>query len=75
MEPHLLGRDSADHDALCAYLIRGFTESGQKPYWRLYLLNKMEFVTVLDENFSGPRKGYNSRDKRMKKIYCCLPDA
>jgi hypothetical protein len=72
VEPHLLGRDSAGHDALCSYLVRGYTESDHRPYWRLYLLSKIKYLTVLDETFLEPRRGYNPRDKRMTKIYCRL---
>ncbi len=72
VEPHLLGQDTAENDVLCAYLVRGFTESSQQPYWRLYLLSEMQFITILNETFPGPRKGYNPNDKRMEKIYCRL---
>lgn len=72
VEPHLLGRDTADNDALSAYLVRGYTKTSRKPYWRLYLLSDMHVVSLLDECFPGPRKGYNPRDKHMTKIYCRL---
>ena len=73
VEPHLLGRDRSEHDVLSAYLVRGFSESGQKPYWRKYRLTEMRLVVILDEDFPGPRKDYNPNDKRMSKIYCRLP--
>lgn len=72
VEPHLLGRDTAEHDALSTYLVRGYTESAHKPYWRLYLLSKIKHLVMLDETFPEPRKGYNPKDKRMVKIYCRL---
>jgi hypothetical protein len=72
VEPHLLGRNAAEHDALSGYLARGYSESDHKPYWRLYLLRGIEQLVILDETFPGPRKGYNPKDKRMVKIYCRL---
>jgi hypothetical protein len=72
VEPHLFGRDSADHDVLSAYLVRGYSESQQKPYWRFYLLSNVTLLTMLDERFPGPRKGYNPKDPRMLKVYCRL---
>src|SRR3989441_6823767 len=72
VEPHLFGRDSADHDVLSAYLVRGYSESRQKPYWRFYLLSNVKLLTMLDEGFAGPRKGYNPMDPRMLKVYCRL---
>jgi hypothetical protein len=72
VEPHLFGRDSAEHDVLSAYLVRGYSESRQKPYWRFYLVSNLTLLTMLDERFPGPRKGYNPRGQRMLKVYCCL---
>lgn len=72
VEPHLLGRNSAGHDALSAYLVRGYTESDSRPFWRLYLVLEMKGLSVLDESFAEPRKGYNPKDKRMVRIYCRL---
>ena len=72
VEPHLFGRDSAGHDVLSAYLVRGYSESRKQPYWRFYLLSDLELLTMLDEHFPGPRKGYNPKDPRMLKVYCRL---
>jgi hypothetical protein len=72
VEPHILGRNASGNDVLSAYLVRGYTESDRKPYWRRYLLSEIRNLTVLDEEFPGPRKGYNPRDKTMEYIYCRL---
>lgn len=72
VELHLCGWDSAEHDVLSAYLVRGYSESQQKPYWRFYLLSNVMLLTMLDECFPGPRKGYNPKDSRMLKVYCRL---
>src|SRR6266480_4021336 len=72
VEPHILGRDSAGHDILSAYLVRGYSESRKQPSWRFYLLSDVTLPAMLDETFSGPRKSYNPKDPRMLKIYCRL---
>jgi hypothetical protein len=72
VEPHILGRDSAGHDVLSAYLVRGYSESRKQPYWRSYLLNDLKLLTILEETFARPRKGYNPKDPRMLKVYCSL---
>jgi hypothetical protein len=72
VEPHILGRDAAGHDILSAYLVRGYSESRKQPYWRFYLLSDVKLLTMLDEHFPGPRKGYNPKDPRMLKVYCRL---
>jgi hypothetical protein len=72
VEPHLLGRKTSGKDALSAYLVGGYTESDRQPYWRNYTVEKMEFITMLDETFSGARHGYNPNDKTMEEIYCRL---
>ena len=72
VEPHILGRDSAGHDVLSGYLVRGYRESRKQPYWRFYVLSDVTLLSMLDETFLGPRKGYNPKDPRMLKVYCRL---
>lgn len=70
VEPHIFGSDSSARELLSAYLVRGFTRSGQKPFWRSYVASEMKAIKILDEQFPRPRSGYNPNDKRMRKIYC-----
>lgn len=72
VEPHLFGRKTSGNDALSAYLVGGYTESDSAPYWRSFLVEKMEFVILLDETFDRPREGYNPQDDSMVEIYCKL---
>jgi hypothetical protein len=72
VEPHLFGRKTSGNDVLSGYLVGGYTESDNAPYWRNYLVAEMEFVVMLEETFSGPREGYNPDDGSMEKIYCRL---
>jgi hypothetical protein len=72
VEPHILGRNSAGHDVLSAYLVSGYSESRKQPYWRFYLLSDVGLLTMLDESFSGPREGYDPQDSRILEVYCRL---
>lgn len=72
VEPHLLGRKTSGNDVLSAYLVGGYTESDNAPYWRNYVVEEMEFVIMLDETFTEARKGFNPNDSSMEVIYCRL---
>ena len=72
VEPHLFGRKTSGNDVLSAYLVGGYTESDNEPYWRNYVVEQMEFVIMLDESFNGSRTGYNPKDNSMEEIYCRL---
>ena len=72
VEPHLFGRKTSGNDVLSAYLVGGYTESDNEPYWRNYVVEEMEFVVMLDETFAGAKKGFNPNDDSMETIYCRL---
>ena len=72
VEPHLFGRKTSGNNVLSAYLVGGYTESDNAPYWRNYVVEEMEFVVMLDETFAGARKGFNPNDISMETIYCRL---
>ena len=70
VEPYTVGVLSTGNTALSAWHVRGFSESRHVPKWRLFTLENMGSVTILEEVFVGPHSGYNPRDSRMKRIYC-----
>ena len=72
VEPHLFGRKTSGNDVLSGYLVGGYTESDNEPYWRNYIVEEMEFVIMLDETFTGSREGFNPNDNSMEEIYCSL---
>jgi hypothetical protein len=72
VEPHLFGRKTSGNDVLSGYLVGGYTESDNEPYWRNFTVDNMEFVIMLDENFDNPRAGYNPNDNSMVEVYCRL---
>jgi hypothetical protein len=73
VEPHRCGHNTAGHDALLAWLVRGYSESGAGPGWRTYLLTEMSDIRALSETFASARPGYNPNDGSMQLVYCQLP--
>jgi len=75
VEPHILGRKkNTRNDCLGAYLIGGYSESGEMNSWRSFSLAKILSLSVLEQTFEGARPGYNSEDPSMDAIYCRLED-
>ena len=70
VEPHLYGVNTAGHEALSAYLVRGWSASDTTPGWRSYLISEMRDTAALADSFGGTREGYNPNDSRMTHIYC-----
>jgi hypothetical protein len=73
VEPHRCGHNTAGHDALLAWLVRGYSESGAGPGWRTYLLTGMGDIRALEETFASVRPGYNPNDGSLQSVYCQLP--
>lgn len=71
VEPHCYGITTAGNEGLRAYQTGGYSSSG-KFGWKMYDLQKAHDIKVNDEQFDGPRSGYQSGDKGMSKIYAEL---
>ena len=67
-EPHAVGYSNRGVLTLCAWQLSG--GSGQD--WRDFHVEQMLDVTVTEENFDGPRDGYNPSDKTMSTLICAL---
>ena len=70
VEPHAYGITVKSNEVLRAYQTDGTSDSGDVPDWRLFSVNKIESLKVLDETFTKPRYGYKMGDSAMDKIYC-----
>ncbi|MCK4668452.1 hypothetical protein KAU33_16990 [Candidatus Dependentiae bacterium] len=73
VEPHCYGvHKDTGNEVLCAYQIEGYSLSGSKPPWRLYIISKMSRIVIINNNFEKPRTGYKKNDSRMSTIFCQL---
>ena len=70
VEPYTFGLNKAEHFVLSAWLVAGATHEDQPPYWRLYRLDEMHQVEVLQESFATNRPGYKPNDSRFARIDC-----
>ena len=57
VEPHMIAYTRADNLALSAWFVSGASES-QVVGWKTYLLEYMDAISVLPQQFAGPRPGY-----------------
>jgi len=73
VEPHMVAYNQAGQLALSAWFLGGNSESQEGQGWREYLLSAISGVTVLRQQFPGPRPGYNpSGGKSFHNIQCRL---
>jgi predicted DNA-binding transcriptional regulator YafY len=73
VEPHQVGNSSTGKLSLSAWYRSGASESQQGPGFRIYLLSEINTLTVLDEQFSGPRQGYKpGANKIIHNVQCEL---
>ena len=66
VEPHVIGHGSSGQMLLRAFQVEGASESGEHTAWKLFLVDRIYTATVLPEQFSEPRLGYNPDDSAMK---------
>lgn len=73
VEPHAYGRNDNGEEFIRVYQVSGASESGKPQGWKLLNTDDITSLTVLSENFSGPRHGYRRGDKALDaRIYCQL---
>lgn len=72
VEPHTYGTDSNGHEALRAFQVSGGSESGEYVGWKLFHVNEMHGVSILQETFNGPRPKYKRGDSAFNFIKCQL---
>jgi len=71
-EPHTYGIDAKGHVALRAYQVQGGSESGEYVGWKLFHVNEMRGLTVLQEHFQGARPKYKRGDSAFSTIHAQL---
>lgn len=71
VEPHCYGETTAGNEGLRAFQVDGYSSTG-KFGWKMYDLGKADDITITDDQFDGPRPGYQRGDKGMSDIYAEL---
>jgi len=70
VEPHAIGTNAEGKT-----IMRAWQTNGDRPGWRLFVLENAEVITVLGPGSQAPRPGYKKGDKQMVTIICELPEA
>ena len=72
VEPHLLGRTTAEHDALSAWMRPGWSRTDPDGAWRMFRLDGIAELQLLPETFDVPRPDFNRDDPHFVEAYCRL---
>ena len=72
VEPHTYGNDGKGHPAVRAFQILGGSNSGEYVGWRMFHVNEMRGLSILPQQFAGPRPGYKRGDKAFSTILAQL---
>ena len=75
VEPHLYGINAANHEALSAWIVEGWSATSDRAGWRNYLVTDMHDIHVLARPFEGPRSGFNPDDPKFRQVYCSVAPA
>ena len=66
IEPHAYGSSNDGNELIRAFQVEGASESGEHHQWKLFRVDRIKSMEVLDEKFPGPRPEYNQDDPAMK---------
>jgi predicted DNA-binding transcriptional regulator YafY len=70
VEPHLYGRTTAGNEALSAWMREGWSRTDPEGGWRMFRLDELTDLSVLPEQFSGPRPDFNPDDRHFMEVFC-----
>jgi hypothetical protein len=74
VEPHAYGITRENDEVLHAYQVAGGSRSKGKSRqyrgWKVFRIEEINRLTVLEQTFVKPRPGYNRSDKAMSRIFC-----
>ena len=66
IEPHAYGFSKDGNELLRAYQLEGASASGEHENWKLFRVDRITQLAVLDQHFDHPRPGYRQGDSAMK---------
>ena len=68
-EPHVLGMSTNDREVLLTVQIGGYSSSGNLPDWRMFYLDEIVNLKVLEREFQVVGTWHNPRESDFKIIY------
>lgn len=71
VEPYAYGIADGGHPILRGYQVSGYSRSREHG-WKLFRVDEVRELTMLEEVFESPQEGYMRNDPTMTKIYCEL---
>jgi len=69
VEPYMVGIHQAGEAILLGYQIAGFSQRGDVPGWRTFILSEITEVIATDRVFTSGRGDFNRNDSRMTEIF------
>lgn len=68
VEPHCYGVNTKGNVTMRAFQVDGYSSSGAMG-WKMYDVNKIGSLEILESKFENPRDGYVKGDSHMSVIY------
>ena len=69
VEPHAIGISRAGKPCFRAWQDSGDSLSGEQTGWKMFLLDELYGIKLLDRQSQAPRPGYKQGDKGMSEIH------
>lgn len=71
-EPHVLGITTQDKLTVLTMQVGGYSSSGGLPDWRMFHVDEISSLQVLNQTFQVSRTWYNPRESDFKIIYAVV---
>ena len=72
VQPHILGIDTRGNLSLSGYQVGGGSNSGESIGWKMFHLDGIRKLQLLDEHFHNPNPLYNRQDPLFIQIHAQL---
>lgn len=71
-EPHVFGRTTKDELTVLTRQVGGYSKSGGLPDWRMFYVNEISDLKILEQTFQISRTWHNPRESDFKIIYAVV---
>lgn len=72
VEIHAVGLSKSNNPIMRAWMVEGESHSGSPSRWRMFDLDKIGTIEILDIRSDAPRPGYKRGDPSIARILCEL---